>query len=317
LPDGSSLRTTEAARDRAGARLARRLVRENDPMPPAPATLPAAALGDQLSAREATLRVFLTAGGLAVLGIALLLFTIWWWRSTRPEPPALGPLEVMSERRWRAASEGERRRLVEVHRPNGALDGAPAPEPIDLSVLARGLPSGFDDLRDEPVVPDAHAAAEADGPVEPEVVDVPAVPVVETDAGAAGGDAADDDAAGGDAVEDEAVEAPLDADAPAGDAVDGDEAPESAAEAEEEAGAGLEREPEVVPAEVSDAEPAADGSPEPVGMHAPDQDATMLAVERPVEADPEEPPQGELPFDDEPSAELAIDPLLQRTAPQD
>jgi hypothetical protein len=260
-------------------------------MPPAPATLPAAALGDQLSSREATLRVFLTAGGLAVLGIALLVFTIWWWRSTRPEPPALGPLEVMSERRWRAASEGERRRLVEVHRPNGAVDGGPAPEPIDLSVLARDLPSGFDDLRDEPVVADAHAAT--DQPVELDVADAPEAPVEDD---AVEDDAVEDHAVVVDAIEG-AVEAPLDVDAPAGELVDVDEAPESAAQ--DEAEAGLEREPEVVRA------------------HASDQDATMLAVERPDKSDPEAQPQGELPFDDEPSAELAIDPLLQRTAPQD
>ena len=97
-------------------------MRENDSMLSALASVTAAALGDELTESEATLRVFLTAGGLAILGCALLLFTIWWWRGTKPEPPALGPLEVMSDRRWHAASDNERRRLVEQHRPAAALE---------------------------------------------------------------------------------------------------------------------------------------------------------------------------------------------------
>jgi hypothetical protein len=116
------------------------------------ATRTAAALGNELTESEASLRVFMTAGGLAVLGLALLLFTIWWWRGTKPEPPALGPLEVMSDRRWHASSDGRRRRMVDQHRPAGsaALEAQVPPVPIDLSVLARDTPSGFDDLRDEP-----------------------------------------------------------------------------------------------------------------------------------------------------------------------
>ncbi|TPW10898.1 MAG: hypothetical protein FD127_3509 [Acidimicrobiaceae bacterium] len=106
-------------------------------------------LANELSEAQASLRVYLTAAGLAVLGVSLLLYTIWWWRSSRPESPALGPLEVMGDRRWTKARDTDRRRLIDVHRPSGAmaLDGmAGAPEPIDLSVLT--LPSGFDDLRD-------------------------------------------------------------------------------------------------------------------------------------------------------------------------
>ena len=108
-------------------------------------------LANELSEAQASLRVYLTAAGLAVLGVSLLLYTIWWWRSSRPESPALGPLEVMGDRRWTKARDTDRRRLIDVHRPSGAmaLDGmAVAPEPIDLSVLTRDVPSGFDDLRD-------------------------------------------------------------------------------------------------------------------------------------------------------------------------
>lgn len=109
----------------------------------------------ELTEAQASLRVYLTAGGLALLGVLLTLYTIWWWRGTRPEPPALGPLEVMSDRRWDKAGEPDRRRWVDGHRPAGALalDGHVAgPEPIDLSVLARSSVDDFGDLREpEPV----------------------------------------------------------------------------------------------------------------------------------------------------------------------
>lgn len=153
----------------------------------------AAALGAELSESEATLRVFLTAGGLAILGCLLLLFTIWWWRGTKPESPVLGPLEVMGDRRWQRAGDGERRRLVDETRPAGALGAvAAAPEPIDLSVLARDLPSGFDDLRDpsrsaevpvvssEPLAPVAAAAVPEPVVAEP-VAEQPKAPLVGDD----------------------------------------------------------------------------------------------------------------------------------------
>jgi hypothetical protein len=107
-------------------------------------------LGAELTESQTALRVFLAAGGLVLLGLVLLLLTIWWWRGTKPEPPALGPLEVMSDRKWATAADGERRRLLEEHRPEGATAAAAArvPEPVDLSALARDVPSSFDDLRD-------------------------------------------------------------------------------------------------------------------------------------------------------------------------
>lgn len=126
-------------------------MRENDPMLPARAVPSGGTLAGELTDTEAAVRVYAAAGGLTVLGLLLLLFTIWWWRGTRPEPPALGPLEAMGDRRWVTASEPDRRRLVDDHRPAGAkpLYGTRVePQPIDLSVLARDLPSGFDDLRE-------------------------------------------------------------------------------------------------------------------------------------------------------------------------
>ena len=79
----------------------------------------AGSLGAELTESQAAFRVFAAAGGLVLLGLVLLLLTIWWWRGTRPESPALGPLEVMGDRRWASAAESERRRLLEEFRPEG------------------------------------------------------------------------------------------------------------------------------------------------------------------------------------------------------
>jgi hypothetical protein len=245
-------------------------------MPSARASLIAAALGDELTESQASVRIFLTAGGLAVLGCALLLFTIWWWRGTKPEPPALGPLEVMSDRRWQSASDSERRRLVEVNRPDAALrlEGVQAPVPIDLSVLARDQHSGFDDLRDDPArwpYGASESAPSADGSVlglgsppddtdEPNDIE-PIQAVEET--------AADDTAADDTAVDDTAVD-PVDPLVAAG-------ADETMYQVQR-------------PAEEADASSAADLDHEL--DHFDDQD-------------------------DEPSDEMVIDPLLQRTAAQE
>jgi len=108
-------------------------------------------LAGSLSESEATRRIVLAAGGLGLLGLVLLIATIWWWRATRAEHPSLAPLEVMSARRWHRASHAERTRLVEQVRPAGAAPvtpGAHAPEPVDLSVLAAVDHAGFDDLRE-------------------------------------------------------------------------------------------------------------------------------------------------------------------------
>ena len=75
----------------------------------------------QLSEGEATLRVALAAGGLALLGVVLAVVTLWWWRSTRPEPPVLGPLVMMDDRAFRASDPGARRLLLDAAR----LDRSP------------------------------------------------------------------------------------------------------------------------------------------------------------------------------------------------
>ena len=86
-----------------------------------------------------TRKLQIIAGGLAALGIFLLLFTVWFWRSSRADHAALGPLEVMGARRWRKAPMNEQiNRLSEV-RPQGALALAGTARPaVDLDQLVAG-----------------------------------------------------------------------------------------------------------------------------------------------------------------------------------
>ena len=51
---------------------------------------------------------------LIVGGIALFGLTIWFWKTSRPEPPALARLEVMSERAYRKSKGVDRLFLLQM-----------------------------------------------------------------------------------------------------------------------------------------------------------------------------------------------------------
>jgi len=113
--------------------------------------------------------IYLSAAGLAVIGLGLLVGTLIWWRRGRQEHPALAPLEVMSGRSWANAPEGDRRRKLEQVRLSGAAGSVAEPivaEPMDLEALVRSVPQHFDDLREPSAVIDVPVVAE---PVEAEV----------------------------------------------------------------------------------------------------------------------------------------------------
>lgn len=174
----------------------------------APRRVPAM-LAQELTDSEATRRVFLTVGGLLLLGLAMLIATVWWWRSTRPEHPALAPLEVMSERRWAKADGESRQSLIDARRrPVAETDGRPAPaiataaatgpavagsgaatvgsgpgaqmDPVDLSVLVGSATPSLDDFaaidRMLGLVPDD---AEVEVEVEVGAADADAMPPVD------------------------------------------------------------------------------------------------------------------------------------------
>ena len=117
-------------------------------------------LADSVNDVSSTRKVYLLAAGLAALGITLLIITVWFWRSTRPDPALLAPLEVMGERKFRNLDEVSQQDLLNSVRPEDAqpmrwgvvegesLNGGV----IDLEAAARAELKGFDDLRDADVV---------------------------------------------------------------------------------------------------------------------------------------------------------------------
>jgi hypothetical protein len=105
--------------------------------------------------------IYIAAAGLAVLGVALLLGTVIWWRATKGEHSSLAPLEVMGQRTWQQAPHVEQVRRLEHARirSEGELDELVIhhPDEIDLDELLRSFQPGFDDLRDPGVLVDAAA----------------------------------------------------------------------------------------------------------------------------------------------------------------
>lgn len=77
---------------------------------------------------------------LVAFGVGLSAVTAWFWRQTAPDPDALGPLAVMSRRRFASLGAIEQRRLMDEARPgfvaaaesNGvSSDDSESAEPVD------------------------------------------------------------------------------------------------------------------------------------------------------------------------------------------
>lgn len=106
----------------------------------------AAAVGDPDGTRTVTSIIAL----LVALGVALAMLAIWLFRSTRPDPELLAPLEVMGERKWRRGDPVWQRRRLDEIRPQGAAPLEPSIAPPDIDeAFDQGPPAlGFDDLHD-------------------------------------------------------------------------------------------------------------------------------------------------------------------------
>ena len=135
----------------------------------------AALLADSINDASSTRKVYLLAAGLALLGIALVVMTVWFWRSTRHDPELLGPLEEMGARRFRRLDGGTQQQVLDRSRPAdaqpmrwGVVRGEASGESeIDLRESLRRVPEGFDDLRDPALI--AIALEETDGDLAPAV----------------------------------------------------------------------------------------------------------------------------------------------------
>ena len=130
-------------------------------------------LADSINDANSTRKVYLLAAGLALLGVVLLVATVWFWRSTRPEPELLGPLEKMGERQFRRLDGRARQDALNAARSTdaqpmhwGVVHGdVPLSPEIDLEAAARSEMVGFDDLRDpDPAVADYDMSGDLDQP---------------------------------------------------------------------------------------------------------------------------------------------------------
>lgn len=126
--------------------------------------------------------IYLSAAGLVLVGLALLVGTLIWWRRGRQEHPALSTLEVMGQRAWVRATESDRRRRLEHVRLAGAEAAINEParaEPVDLEALVRSVPQAFDDLREPGEEVEKQEVAEPAGGVVEEVDDAESSNVAE------------------------------------------------------------------------------------------------------------------------------------------
>lgn len=80
-----------------------------------------------LGADSAVLAIAPNVGAIGLLliasGLALVGLTLRFWSSARPEPLALAPLEIMSDRRYMKATDSERSAMVDSVR--GLVSAAP------------------------------------------------------------------------------------------------------------------------------------------------------------------------------------------------
>ena len=69
-------------------------------------------------------------------GIGLFGLTIWFWRTSRPEPEALAPLEIMSERAYLKSKGVDHAFLLNMVRPTSTSEDLPVAlqhEPVDVA----------------------------------------------------------------------------------------------------------------------------------------------------------------------------------------
>ena len=109
---------------------------------------------------------------LVALGVAMAIAAVWLTRATRTDTPALGPLEVMGDRRFARRDPAARTAVLAGARPEGAPDPAPMVDIEDEPAAVEPEPA-------EALVP--HTADDepssngpADEPEEPDEPDEPA-----------------------------------------------------------------------------------------------------------------------------------------------
>lgn len=85
---------------------------------------------------EGTRTIAIIVAVLAVVGVVLIVVAIWFFRSTRPDPELLAPLEVMGDEKWRRSGTNKRRARLDDVRPAGEVTGIAGSEHDELILAA-------------------------------------------------------------------------------------------------------------------------------------------------------------------------------------
>jgi len=85
-------------------------------------------LSDSSSARV----ILLTTLGLLVLGCLMIALTVRFWKSSQPDPDALGPLAQMSLRKFSKADAVQQRYLLDQGRPGLQGEEPVVDQPVDI-----------------------------------------------------------------------------------------------------------------------------------------------------------------------------------------
>ena len=64
------------------------------------------------------------AVALLVVAAGLTWATVWFWRTARPEPESLAPLEIMSQREFASADEDSRKKMLNSVRAVPVIDAS-------------------------------------------------------------------------------------------------------------------------------------------------------------------------------------------------
>jgi hypothetical protein len=122
-------------------------------------------------------------GALAALGLLMLLVAIWLWRASRPVPPHLEGLDLITKRRWLRSDTNRREHLLdsirEVRGPAPVVSLAREPEAFEpgpampISADAASTSLGVASSPGPPIVSAASASAgDADAWLSPSLADV-------------------------------------------------------------------------------------------------------------------------------------------------
>ncbi len=112
-------------------------------------------VANSINDRSSSRTVNITIGALAVLGLLMLLVAIWLWRTSRPVPPHLEGLDLITKRRWLRSDSNRREHLLDsirkvrgpapvaqLAREPEAIEPGPAmPISLDAASTSLGVPS--------------------------------------------------------------------------------------------------------------------------------------------------------------------------------